>query len=123
MRIRSFYYRIKDSKTFKIIKNKYLLVSLFFIVWILFIDTNNLFNFYSNIRTVILQENQKKYYKEAIIHIDERLNELSSNRDSLEKYARERFLFHEPDEVIYIVEQQSLEGNKTQQHKNNNYEL
>ena len=104
MRIRSFYYRIKDSKTFKIIKNKYLLVSLFFIVWILFIDTNNLFNFYSNIRTVILQENQKKYYKEAIIHIDERLNELSSNRDSLEKYARERFLFHEPDEVIYIVE-------------------
>ncbi len=104
LNVPSFLNKIKDNKGVILLKNKYLLASLFFIIWILFIDTNNLFNFYSNIRTVVLQERQKKYYQESIKHIDDRLNELSSNRDSLEKYARERYLFHESDEHVYIVE-------------------
>ena len=104
VKVPSFLKKIKDNKFVRLLKNKYLLASLFFIIWILFIDTNNLFNFYSNIRTVVLQERQKKYYRESIKHLDDRLNELSSNRDSLEKYARERYLFHESDEHVFIVE-------------------
>lgn len=99
-----FFNRVKDNKIVRLLKNKYFLVSVFFILWILLFDTNNLFNFYSNIRTVVLQERQKEYYIKSIKHLDDRLNELSSNRDSLEKYARERFLFHQSDEEVFIVE-------------------
>jgi len=51
------------------------------------------------------QESQKRYYKEAIKAMDEKLNELNSNKDSLEKFAREQYLFKEDDEDIFIVEQ------------------
>ena len=50
------------------------------------------------------QEIQKRYYKEAIKATEEKLNELSSNKDSLEKFAREQYLFKEIDEDIFIVE-------------------
>jgi cell division protein DivIC len=96
--------RTSESRVFRILKNKYLLVSVFFIIWIVFFDSNNLINWYGDIQTVITQERQKTYYKNAIQQTDERLKELSSNRDSLEKFAREQYLFHEADEELFIVE-------------------
>ncbi|MEG0517872.1 MAG: septum formation inhibitor [Bacteroidales bacterium] len=96
--------RTSESRVFRILKNKYLLVSVFFIIWIVFFDSNNLINWYGDIQTVITQERQKTYYENAIQQTDERLKELSSNRDSLEKFAREQYLFHEADEELFIVE-------------------
>ena len=97
--------KIKDSKWFKVLKNKYLLVTLFFALWVLFFDTNNLLRWYSDMKDVAAQERQKKYYKEAIQQTDEKLKELKSNKDSLEKFAREQYFFHEPDEDLFIVEE------------------
>ncbi len=94
----------QNSKVFRFIRNKYFLVTTFFVVWILFIDTNNLLVWWEDYKEVQEQEQQKEYYKEAIKWTDERLKELSSNRDSLEKFAREQYLFHNPDEEIFIVE-------------------
>lgn len=95
---------IKDSRVLRIVRNKYLLVTLFFVVWILFFDSNNLISWSGDIRTVIMQERQKNYYQNAIRATDEKLKELSSNRDSLEKFAREQYFFHEQDEELFIVE-------------------
>ena len=53
--------------------------------------------------TVAQQERQKEYFKEAIKVTDEKLKELTSNKDSLEKFAREQYLFHEKDEEIFLV--------------------
>lgn len=36
--------------------------------------------------------------------LEEKLNELNSNRDSLEKFAREQYLFKKEDEDIFIIE-------------------
>ncbi len=95
--------KIKDSKWFKVLKNKYLLVTLFFVLWILFFDTNNLLRWYSDLKDVAAQQRQKTYYKEAIQKTDEQLKELRSNRDSLEKFAREQYHFHEADEDVFII--------------------
>lgn len=95
--------KIRDSKVLKVLKNKYLLVTVFFLVWILFFDANNLLQWYSDMKDVAAQEKQKAYYKEAIQKTDEQLKELRSNRDSLEKFAREQYYFHEPDEEVFIV--------------------
>lgn len=96
--------KTSESRVFRILRNKYLLVSLFFIIWIVFFDSNNLINWYADIKTVVSQERQKTYYKESILKTDEKLKELSSNRDSLEKFAREQYLFHEKDEELFIME-------------------
>ncbi|MBQ3175425.1 MAG: septum formation initiator family protein [Bacteroidales bacterium] len=102
------------SKIFRIIKNKYFLATLFFIVWILFIDTNNLIRWYSDMKDVAAQERQKRYYKEAIKETDEQLKELRSNLDSLEKFAREQYYFHKADEEIFIVEDAYRRNNEVE---------
>lgn len=74
-------------------------------LWVSFFDANNLVKWSKIVINISEQESQKRYYKEAINSIDEKLNELSSNRDSLEKFAREQYLFKEDDEDIFIVEE------------------
>lgn len=93
------------SRFVAVLKNKYILATFFFLVWILFFDSNNLFTWYSNLREVAAQEKQKKYYRESIRRTDEMLQELSSNRDSLEKFAREQYLFHKDDEDVFVIKE------------------
>lgn len=102
---KSFKNRVLESTLFKVVKNKYFLVSIFFVIWVLFIDTNNLIRWYSDMKDVAAQERQKRYYKEAIRQTDEQLKELDSNLDSLEKFAREQYYFHKADEELFIVEE------------------
>ena len=92
-----------ESKVFKFIRNKYVLATTFFLVWVLFIDTNNIFVWMNDLKTVAQQEKQKEYYREAIRQTDEKLNQLTSNKDSLEKFAREQYLVHEKDEEVFVI--------------------
>ena len=92
-----------ESKVLRIVRNKYVVVTVFFFVWVLFIDTNNIFVWMNDLKTVAQQEKQKEYYREAIRQTDEKLNQLTSNKDSLEKFAREQYLFHEKDEEVFVI--------------------
>lgn len=92
-----------NSKILKFFRNKYVMVTIFFLVWVLFVDTNNFFVWMGARKDVSLQEQQKEYYKNAIKQTDEKLKELGSNKDSLEKFAREQYLFHEKDEEAFII--------------------
>ena len=94
---------ISESKIFKVVRNKYFIVTVFFLAWVLFLDTNNIFVWMRDMGVVSDQQKQKEYYKKAIRQTDEKLKELTSNKDSLEKFAREQYLFHEKDEEIFLV--------------------
>jgi len=74
-------------------------------LWFVFYSSNNLIQWGRVVSNVSEQESQKRYYKDAIKAMDEKLNELKSNKDSLEKFAREQYLFKEDDEDIFIVEE------------------
>ena len=104
----SFFSRLSERpgfrQLFKVLKNKYFIVTFLFLMWILFFDTNNLISWYKDLKQLGRQNRQKVYYQEAIKQADEKLNELASNKDSLERYARENFGFSEPGDDVYIVE-------------------
>ncbi len=95
--------KFKESRFWRIIRNKYLLVSVVFFVWITFFDSNSLIKCSRVVSSINSQEREKRYYKNEIKSIEEKLNELSSNRDSLEKFAREQYKFHKTNEDIYII--------------------
>jgi cell division protein FtsB len=95
--------KFKESAFWKIIRNKYLLVTVVFFVWITFFDSNSLIKCSRVVSSISSQEQEKRYYKDEIKSIEEKLNELSSNRDSLEKFAREQYKFHKDDEDVYII--------------------
>ena len=95
--------KIKESRVFRFFRNPYILATLFFLLWILFIDENTIFSYASYHMELKEHERQKLYYKEEIRKTEEKLDELNSNVDSLEKFAREQYLFHKPDEDLYII--------------------
>jgi cell division protein DivIC len=97
--------RVKESGFYKLIKNKFFIATLIFAVWVIFIDKNSLIDWFHIRLNIVRQERQIEYYKNEIKSIDEKLQELSSNLDSLEKFAREQYYFHEDDEDLFIVEE------------------
>ncbi len=94
---------IRGNKFLRFMTNKFVIVAAIFLFKILIWDSNNFVDWLRSMKIVREQEEQKIYYQEAIKQTNERLNELSSNRDSLEKFAREQYLFHEPDEQVFVI--------------------
>ncbi|AGY53345.1 hypothetical protein SDC9_183315 [bioreactor metagenome] len=97
--------KIKESRLLKIVKNRFFLATLVFAVWVIFFDQNSLIDWFRVRMRIMRQERQIEYYNREIKSIDEKLQELSSNKDSLEKFAREQYYFHEEDEDLYIIEE------------------
>lgn len=95
---------IKDKKAFKILTNKYLLVTFVFLLIVVFLDSNNLIRWGKDYIEVLRQQNAIRQYEKDIKDIDEKLQELSSDKDSLEKFAREQYYFQEDGEDVFIVE-------------------
>ena len=48
------------------------------------------------------QRKEIEYYQKQIRELDSRIEGLSTNRDTLEAYAREQFLFSEPGDDVYL---------------------
>ena len=94
---------IRNSRWFKLGTNIYLLVSLFFIVWMLFFDTNSFRILWSLESKIDDLEHQKK---ELIRRIDEDRLMIQKLSDSieLEKFGREQYYLKKADEDIFIVE-------------------
>ncbi len=92
------------KQVLKVVKNKYILTTALFLIWIFFLDTNNLIVWYKDLKQLATQNREKAYYKNAIQQAEEKLKELASNKDSLEKFAREQYFFHQQDEDVYVVE-------------------
>ena len=94
---------IRNSRWFKVGTNIYLLVSLFFIVWMLFFDTNS-FRILWSLESKIDDLEQQK--KELIRQIDEDRLMIQKLSDSieLEKFGREQYYLKKADEDIFIVE-------------------
>ena len=93
----------KGYKVFKTLTNKYLITSILFLSFIVFFGKNNLTDWGKDFYFKYQQEKIISTYRKDMERLDIRIQELSSNRDSLEKFAREQYYFHEKDEDIFIV--------------------
>ena len=87
----------------KFLSNKYVLVLLLFVAWMLFLDN------YSYLEHSILNkeinelDDNKKYYQDEI-KADQQKIKLLKNTDQVEKYAREKYFMKKDSEDIYIIE-------------------
>lgn len=51
------------------------------------------------------QESQIEQYRKEIEQMDKHINMLKTDRDTLEKFAREQFNFAAPGDDVYIIEE------------------
>lgn len=75
-----------------------------FVAIILFLKQDNVFRWVDSGITVHRQEKQMEQYMKEIENMDRFLHSVRGNTDSLERFAREKFLFCEPGEDVYIYE-------------------
>jgi cell division protein FtsB len=85
------------------LKNKYVLTLSVFAIWMLFFDQNNLVDRIKMTSEIRQLEADREYYLEEIQKDSTRLKELTTNKENLEKYAREQFLMKKPNEDVFVV--------------------
>ncbi len=91
------------KKVIKYSSNFYVLATLSFLVWMIFIDSNNLPTQWRLTKQLWELEDQKEFYKQKKSQIQQERKELFGNPDLLEKFAREKYLMKKPTEDLYVV--------------------
>jgi len=89
----------------KAFRNFYFLTAFFFLLWMVALDSNNLFMRYQLTSKLRSLENEKVYYEEKIKEVEKDRDELFGDNESLEKFAREKYLMKKETEDIFIVEE------------------
>ena len=90
-------------KIWPVLKNKYVLTISVFAIWILFFDQNNLVDRMRMSSEIRQLEDDREYYIDQIEKDSTRFHELTTDKDNLEKYAREQFLMKKKNEDVFVV--------------------
>jgi len=97
------------KKIVNVLKNKYFIVSVAFLVWLVFFDQNNIISQIKLSRKLKQLKQQKEYYENEIRANEKATLELTSDTEQLEKYAREKYLMKKDNEDLYIIEEKGID--------------
>jgi cell division protein DivIC len=84
-------------------RNFYVVTGLCFLVWMTFLDSNDLISRFGLSGKLSNLEDEKTYYLEKIIEVEKDRKELMTNRELLEKFAREKYLMRKETEDVFII--------------------
>lgn len=87
----------------KFLGNRYVLVLLFFIIWMLFLDNYSYLDHRILNNEIDELEDNINYYKKEIKEDSIKIKKLK-NTDQIEKYAREKYYMKRENEDIYLIE-------------------
>jgi cell division protein DivIC len=86
------------------LKNKYLLTTVGFVVWILFFDSRDFITSHFRERAELEKlEKSRRYYEQQITATRHELDALKTDPALLEKYAREKYLMKRDNEDLFLV--------------------
>jgi len=85
------------------LRNKYVLTISIFFIWMLFFDQYNLVDRIGMKSEIRQLESEEAYYREQIERDSTRLMELTTDKENLEKYAREQYLMKKPNEDVFLI--------------------
>ena len=86
-----------------VLRNKYILTIVIFILWVLLLDSNNLISRHKELKNLKKLKAEKEYYVKRIEEDKRKLYELKTSNRNLEKFAREEYRMKKPDEDLYII--------------------
>ncbi len=88
-----------------IFRNFYFVSGITFLIWMTFLDSNDLINRFRLSAKLHALENEREYYHEKIQEVEKDRQELMGTSELLEKFAREKYLMKKPSEDIFIIEE------------------
>jgi len=97
------------KRLINLFRNKYFLVSVAFVVFMIFFDKNDLFSQYQYYQQVSKLKQERDFYQKEITKVNQDLDELSSDPKKLEKFAREKYLMKKDNEDVFVIQQAKKE--------------
>lgn len=86
------------------LRNKFILVTGLFVVWMFFFDNNSVISQYKLQNTRQELEEKLTYHKQEIYTSEKDNRELLTDDKSREKFAREHYYMKKADEELFITE-------------------
>lgn len=93
---------LRQKKWFKIVSNKYVLLSLIFAGWMFFLDGNSYFIHRELNQEINELQTNKEYYQKEIARDKQTISTLNDSVQ-LEGFARQQYYMKRPNEDIYII--------------------
>ena len=91
------------KRLFDLIKNKFFLATVAFIIWMIFFDKNYLFSQYEYHQQLSKLKQEQEFYKAQTAQVNKDLDELTSDKAKLEKFAREKYLMKKDNEDVFVI--------------------
>ena len=85
------------------LKNKYLLAGCFFVVWMFFFDPKDWGVAYNKHQKLQELQVSEQHLTKIIVETRQELGQLKTNAQTIEKYAREKYLMKKDNEDLFIV--------------------
>lgn len=90
--------------TISFLRNKFLLASTAFVIWMLFFDRNDVFTQMGRRSELSELKTSKAYFEKQIADNRRFSKDLQFNASAIEKYAREKYLMKRDNEDLFIVQ-------------------
>jgi cell division protein FtsB len=90
---------------FRLIRNKYVIATLFFVVLLLFFDRNDLFTQKERNDELKKLTTTKMYYQKENEQLKKQLSDLKNSAKAIEQQSREQFYMKRTNEDVYLVEE------------------
>jgi len=91
------------KRVIELFRNKYFVCSLAFVVWMLFFDKNDMLSQYEYRSEVNKLEAEKEFYETETAHVKKDLTELTTNLNTAEKFAREKYYMKKDNEDVFVI--------------------
>lgn len=85
------------------LKNKYLLTGVFFAIWMFFLDQKDIISAFERKDKLNDLQKSEQHLKKLITESHQELDLLKNNAQSIEKYAREKYMMKKDNEDLFIV--------------------
>ncbi|MBE8714647.1 FtsB family cell division protein [Sphingobacterium hungaricum] len=91
------------EKFISIIRNKYLLAGVAFLIWMSFFDRYDFATqfSYQQQKNNLIQE--KEYYEKEVTSIEQSIKDVQFNQNEIQRIAREKYKMKKDKEDIYVI--------------------
>lgn len=91
------------ERLLRVIRNKYLVAIIAFVVWMLFFDRHNItaqYDYYIQLKDL---QDQKAFYTTEVERISKAIHDLNNDPQAQQKVARERYQMKKDNEDIFVI--------------------
>ncbi|MCK5206683.1 MAG: septum formation initiator family protein [Cyclobacteriaceae bacterium] len=81
----------------------YFITGMLFIFWMLFLDSNDVYTQNRLRRQLKTLNREKEFYQQKIEEVKQEREQLLTDTEALEKFAREKYLMKKESEDLYVI--------------------